>query len=103
MIFRRINNKYSVFKFHSRNIINKYNPIIKDFHHIELFTGRLDFKSMGALGLKVGDRQIPSHADFLEKFRKGDTNLDISLTQFNAVLISKNTTNKWGKETINME
>ena len=76
--------------------------IIKKSNHIRLFTGRLDFKSIAALGLKIGGSQMPSHADFLEKFREGDTDLDISLTQFNT-RISKNTTNKWGEETINME
>ena len=76
--------------------------IIKKSNHIKLFTGRLDFKSMTALGLEIGDRQMPRHADFLEKYREGETGLDIYLTQFNT-RISKNTTNKWGKETINME
>ena len=37
MIFRRIYKKHLIYKFHSRSITNQ--PIIKDFHHIKLFSG----------------------------------------------------------------
>ena len=80
----------------------KSRSIIKKSNHIKIFIAHIDFKSMNVLGLKIEDRKMPPHADFLEKFSKDNTKLDISLIHFKTH-ISKNNTNKWGQETINME